>query len=333
MFANFKHSRTIIYAPLAGISDSPARRLARKFGADATVTELIAIEGIIRKCQRTMELTRFDDSERPLGIQLFGADPDHIIEAAKIVETLNPDFIDINFGCPARKIVERNGGSSILRDLQLLEKIVSGVVKAVRLPVTVKTRSGWDATSLVYLKAGKIAEDCGAAAIAFHPRTKEQYFSGASDWSQIARLKETLSIPVIGNGDVCSPEDAKRMFDETGCDAVMIGRGSIGNPWIFNRTKHYLTTGELLPEPSWRQKIETALEHLDAMIAYYGNPRGIFKMRSHFCHYLKGMPGSAGIRVEIIRLTLVEEIQTLLLEYVAMLEAQRLETNIPLPVL
>jgi nifR3 family TIM-barrel protein len=313
---------------MAGISDSPARRLARQFGADGTVTELIATEGLIRKCQRTLQLTHFDDCERPLGIQIFGANPDHMMEAAKIVEAMNPDFIDINFGCPARKIVERNGGSSILRDLHLLEKIVSGVVNAVRLPVTVKTRSGWDSTSLVYLKAGKIAEDCGASAIAFHPRTKEQYFGGAADWSQIARLKENLRIPVIGNGDVYSPEDAKRMFDETGCDAVMIGRGAMGNPWIFSRTKHYLDTGELLPEPPWRQRIEMALEHLDMMIAYYGMPRGVFRMRSQFCHYLRGFPGSAPIREAVNRLLSVDEIRALLRGYVDRLESRQFEPDI-----
>jgi nifR3 family TIM-barrel protein len=322
MWSNFTYSKPIIYAPLAGFSDSPARQIARRFGADATVSELIAAEGLIRNCQRTRALARFEESERPFGIQLFGANAEHMVDAAKIAESFNPDFIDINFGCPARKVVERNGGSSVLRDLQLLEKIVAGVVNAVKLPVTVKTRSGWNSTSLVFLDAGKIVEDCGAAAIAFHPRTKDQYFGGAADWRQIKRLKENLHIPVVGNGDITSPQDARRMIDETGCDAVMIGRGSIGNPWIFRRTRHYLETGELLPNPSFRDKIELSLEHFDLMIKHYGFPNGMYKMRSHFCWYLKGMPGGAEIRAALNRLTAVDEIRGLLMNFLGNLKTQ-----------
>jgi len=316
---------------MAGISDSPARRIARRFGAAATVSELVAAEGVARNSRRTWELVRFSDSERPIGIQIFGTDPENMARAACKISTLEPDFIDINFGCPARKVVERNGGSSILRDLKLLEKIVSGVVNAVKIPVTVKTRSGWDSTSLVYVQAGKIVEDCGAAAIAFHPRTKEQYFGGAADWTQIARLKENLRIPVIGNGDINSPIDAKRMLDETGCDAVMIGRGSMGNPWIFQRARHYIATAELLPEPTWRQKIEMALEHLDMMIAYYGMPGGVFRMRSQFCHYLKRIPGGAPIRESINRLLAVDDIQALLRQYILDLESRQVDADIRIP--
>jgi nifR3 family TIM-barrel protein len=329
MFSNFTQSRAIIYAPMAGISDSPARQLARRFGADITVSELVAAEGVVRNSRRTWELVRFSDSERPVGVQIFGTDPENMAGAAYKISTLEPDFIDINFGCPARKVVERNGGSSILRDLKLLEKIVSRVVNAVKIPVTVKTRSGWDSTSLVYLKAGKIVEDCGAAAIAFHPRTKEQYFGGAADWSQIARLKENLRIPVIGNGDINSPLDAKRMLDETGCDAVMIGRGSLGNPWIFKRVKDYLSTGKIPPEPTCNEKLELAMQHLDMMAAYYGIPRGIYRMRSQFCYYLRGLPESAEIKTKINKLLSLLEIKALLLEYKRRLA--NMKSLVPLP--
>jgi nifR3 family TIM-barrel protein len=301
---------------MAGISDSPARRLARRFGADATVSELVASEGIVRRCRHTNELYRFHDSERPIGIQLFGANPERVAAAAAIIVGQKPDFIDLNFGCPARKVVERNGGSAVLKDLPTLGHIISAVVQAVTVPVTVKIRSGWDIDSLVYLEAGRIIEDSGAAAVTLHARTRMQGFSGEADWDMIAQLKHHLKIPVIGNGDIFAPEDAARMFELTGCDAVMLGRGAMGNPWLFSRIQHHLATGEVPPEPSWGERIELALEHLDMAIAHYGFPRGVFKMRSQFCHYLRGMPGSAGIRSTINRLLAIEEIRATLRGYV-----------------
>ncbi len=305
---------------MAGITDSPARRLARSFGADIVISELIASEGLVRNCRHTLAIASFKPEEHPIGIQIFGSDPEKMARAARIVAEIHPDFIDINFGCPARKVVDRNGGSSVLKDLILLGAIVSAVVKAVDIPVTVKIRAGWDANSLVYLEAGRIIEDCGAAAVTLHARTKAQAFAGNADWEMIARLKDSLGIAVIGNGDIFAPEDAARMFERTGCDAIMIGRGSMGNPWIFRRTKHYLETGDLPPEPTWRQRMETALEHLDAMIAHYGFPRGVFRMRAQFCHYLKGIPGSAPIKSAVNRLLAVEEIRALLRDYVLRLE-------------
>jgi tRNA-dihydrouridine synthase B len=287
-----------------------------------TVSELVASEGLVRNCRHTRELVKFDKSERPIGIQIFGSVPVRMAGAAAIAASANPDFIDINFGCPARKVVDRNGGSSVLKDLKLLEAIVSAVVGAVEVPVTVKIRAGWNSDSLVYLQAGKIIEDCGAVAVTLHARTREQGFSGDADWDMIARLKDHVGIAVIGNGDIFSPEDVIRMFEQTGCDAVMIGRGSMGNPWIFHRTKHYLATGEILPEPTSRQKIEMALRHLDMMIAHYGMPRGVFKMRAHFCHYLKGFPESAAIRAAVNRLLSVDEIRALLKDYASRLEDQ-----------
>jgi nifR3 family TIM-barrel protein len=313
---NFKKSKMILYAPLAGISDSPSRKIATRFGADMTVSELISSEGIIRSGKRTLELAKFDDSERPIGLQLFGANPRSMAESAKILSSYNPDFIDLNFGCPARKVVGKNGGSAILKDLKLLEKIIKKVVESVNIPVTVKMRSGWDMQSLVYLEAGKISRDCGAAAVTLHPRTRAQGFSGEADWTQIAELKNELEIPVIGNGDIRDVIDARRMFDKTGCDGIMLGRASIGNPWIFRRIKEYLKTGEVPPEPSIAERVTLALEHFDMTLAEFGTSRGIYKMRSRFAWYLKGFPGASAVRAKINRTKEVNEIKDLLLNYV-----------------
>jgi tRNA-dihydrouridine synthase B len=213
-------------------------------------------------------------------------------------------------------VIGKNGGSAVLKDLKLLEKIVKKVVEASDIPVTVKMRSGWDAKSLVYLQSGKISQDCGAAAVTLHPRTRTQGFSGEADWTQIAELKNELDIPVIGNGDIRNVTDARRMFDQTGCDGIMLGRASMGNPWIFNRIKEYLKTGEIPPEPSIRERVELALEHFEMTLAHYGTPRGIYKMRSRFIWYLKGFPGASAVRANINRLEDVNEIKELLLNYV-----------------
>jgi tRNA-dihydrouridine synthase B len=260
-------------------------------------------------------LAKFDNSERPIGLQIFGARPAAMAEAAAKLASLNPDFIDINFGCPAPKIVGKNGGSSILKDLPLFKKIVSDVVRAVSIPVTVKMRAGWDMSELTYIEAGKIVEDCGVAAIALHPRTKTQGFSGKSDWKMIAELKQAVKIPVIGNGDINTPEDAARMFEETGCDAVMIGRAAMGNPWIFSRTKQYLLTGQIPHEPSPAEKINMALRLYDSMIEYYGVQSAIYKMRSQLCYYLRGLPGSSEIKPVMMRLLSVDEVRDNLLKY------------------
>lgn len=317
---NFKHSRAIIYAPMAGISDSPARRIAKKFGADITVSELISAEGFIRGGRQSINLARFDYTEKPLGLQIFGANPDSMSMAARILAQQNPDFIDINFGCPARKVVDKNGGCSVLKNMDLLKEIVDKVVSAVKIPVTAKLRSGWDDNSIVCLKAGEIIESCGAAAITLHPRTRMQGFSGKADWSLIRELKKAVKIPVIGNGDIASPEDAKRMFDETGCDAVMIGRAAIGNPWIFKRTKYFLEHGEPLPEPSPRERIEMAFEHLDLLIDEIGLMPAIYKMRTHFCWYMKGLPQVSAVRAKLVRLNEASDIRKLLFEYLDSLE-------------
>ena len=315
MLPNFKDLKAIIFAPIAGFSDSPTRTIAKEFGADIVISELISSEGIIRNCQRTLKLAEFDNSQHPIGLQIFGARPESMALAAAKLATLSPDFIDINFGCPARKIVGKNGGSSVLRDLTLLRDIVRQVVNAVSLPVTVKMRAGWDLDELTYLNAGKIIEDCGAAAITLHARTKAQGYSGKADWKMIAQLKNAVKIPVIGNGDISEPADARRMFDETGCDCVMVGRAALGNPWIFSRIKHHLNTGKIAPEPSVSERIEVAIRHYDSMIAHYGLPGAIYKMRAHICWYLRGLPASAELKTAIIRLLSLSEIKDALYRY------------------
>jgi nifR3 family TIM-barrel protein len=319
---NFKESKAVIYAPLAGISDSPSRKIARRFGADITVSELISAEGVIRNGKGTLDLARFDDDERPFGLQLFGNNPESMALAAKRLSELDPDFIDINFGCPARKIVSKNGGSSILKDLKLMEMIISKMVNTINIPVTVKIRSGWKEKTPVYLEAGRIIQDCGASAVTLHPRYTTQGFDGKADWSQISEMKQALAIPVIGNGDISTPEDAKRMFDQTGCDAIMIGRASIGNPWIFQGVKEYLSAGNILPPPTARQRIELALEHLKMNIDYYGLPAGIYKMRSRFCWYIKGLPEASRIRGRLVRMESQSEIRDLLYKYLEEMEDQ-----------
>lgn len=315
MELNFKNSKYVIYAPMAGISDSPGRKIAKSFGAQIVVSGLISAEAIIRNSNRTFDLARFDNMERPIGLQIFGARPRAMAQAAQILTKLEPDFIDINFGCPATKVVGKNGGSSILKDLDLLKDIVSSVIKAVDLPVTVKMRAGWDSDSLSFLEAGKIIEESGAVAVTLHPRTKMQAYSGQADWNLISELKQALSIPVIGNGDIFSPQGAKRMFDETACDAIMIGRGSLGNPWLFKRVRHYLENDEILPEPTIEERLDTALLYFNMMVEYYGQPLGVYKMRSQFCWYLRGLPNSAEIKTKINRLLSPIDIKDLLYSY------------------
>jgi len=280
MPTNFKIYRWVMLAPAAGVTDSITRRIARTWGADAVTTELISSEGLIRNCKKTFAL-----------------------------------MIDLNFGCPARKVVAKNGGASLLLDLARLEKIISKVVGAVNLPVTIKYRSGWDDKNIVAVEVAKIAEANGVSAVCLHPRTRMSGFAGKADWSLIADVKKAVNIPVIGSGDIDSPEKAKLMFDQTGCDAVMICRASFGNPWIFKRTKHYLQTGELLPEPDIDTCIATALEHLRMSVQQNGSWHGLVSMRSKLCWYIKGCPGASSVRAKLVLLTSEKDVINLFESY------------------
>ena len=310
--ANFKAYKWVMLAPAAGVTDSITRQIARKWGADACVTELISAEGLSRNCQKTRMLLEFEQAERPLGIQLFGADPESMAAGAQIATELGPDFIDLNFGCPVKKVVGKNGGSSLLKDLSKLEQIIRRVVDSTSLPVTIKYRSGWDTESLVVVEVARIAEAAGVAAVCLHPRTRTQGFTGHSNWEHIAEVKQAVGIPVIGSGDIDSPGKAKDMFDQTGCDSVMICRASFGNPWIFKRVKHYLETGELMAEPDVETRIETALTHLSLSVKKFGPYSGLVRMRNQLCWYLKGLPGVAAVRAKLVRLPSEAEVIELL---------------------
>lgn len=290
----------VILAPLAGVSDSVFRRICKRHGADIVVSEMASAEGLVRDSEKTFSYVRFDPEERPLGIQLFGADPAVLAVAASVVqESVKPDFIDLNFGCPVRKVVRRNGGSALLKDPPLMERIIRAVVKAVHLPVTVKIRTGWRNGEIIAPEIARMAEGCGACAITVHGRTQEQGFSGKADWSVIGQVKEAVKIPVIGNGDVMSGEDAARMIGQTGCDSVMVGRGALGRPWIFQSIKEFRNGNSVMSIPN-SLRLQISLEHFRGMLEAYGDRKGLYDMRKHFGWYLRALPGAAEARRRIM---------------------------------
>lgn len=290
---NVKINGKAILAPMAGVSDIAYRLLAKEHKADLVCTEMVSAMGIKYKNERTNELLRMEEVEHPVSMQIFGSDPEAIALGAKAVEEAGADIVDINMGCPVKKVVSSGDGSALMKNPDLAARVAEGAVKAVKVPVTVKMRLGWDADSINVIDFAKRIESTGVAAIAVHGRTKEQMYSGQADWSYIKRVKESVSIPVIGNGDIVEPEDAKRMMDETNCDAVMIGRGAQGNPWIFERIHHYLRTGELLPGPSYMERIDMLWKHFRLLCHYKGMALGVKEIRTHAGWYLKGLPESA----------------------------------------
>ncbi|MBD3240344.1 MAG: tRNA dihydrouridine synthase DusB [Chitinivibrionales bacterium] len=299
----------IILAPMAGISEPVFRRLCKVHGADIVVSEMVSAEGLLQGGAATAALTTFDECERPIGVQLFGADPHRLAQAAAMVgETTRPDFIDLNSGCPVKKVVRRNGGAALLRDRRLFERIVEAMVRASPVPVTVKLRSGWSVGEWVDTEFARVAEQAGAAAVTLHPRSATMMYSGHADWSRIAAVKQAVSIPVVGNGDIREPADAARMFAETGCDAVMIARGSYGNPWLFEQC-HVLIDGGEPQLPSARMRLETARTHLDAYLARYGERRTLGEMKKHIAWYLKGIPGASQIRNDVFRASGLDELR------------------------
>jgi tRNA-dihydrouridine synthase B len=293
-----QHDVPLFLAPMAGVSESPFRRLCRRFGADVVVTEFLSAEGIRRENEATIAKLRFGADERPIGVQIFGADPQAMGEAAALVtDIFAPEFVDINFGCPVKKVVRRNGGSGCLRDLSLVETVIRGVAAATPLPVTVKIRSGWSEELRDPVGIALRCQDAGARALTLHPRTRAQMYTGAARWDEIAAVVEALDIPVIGNGDIKSAADACRMREHTGCAGVMIARGSFGQPWIFTQARALLEGHEMPAAPPVAERFRVALEHARMAQAFEPDPRGAaIEFRKHLGWYVKGLPNSADLR-------------------------------------
>lgn len=302
ILAGTEIAQPVVLAPLAGWTDTVFRQICKEFGVGLIFTEMASADAIVRNKARTMDICRFTAAERPIGIQLFGAEAETLGRAAAIVAAeLQPDFIDINFGCPAKKVVKRGGGSALMRDLSLLEAIGRAVVCASPIPVTAKLRAGWQ--DHVVVEACQQLEAAGIAAVTIHPRTQKMGFKGAADWRLIAAVKQAVRIPVIGNGDITCAADAQRMFAETGCDLVMIGRAAQGNPWIFAQTVGLLRDGVEPPPPAAADRLHLCLHHLELQEQTYGAQAALFSMRKHIASYLKGLPHAAEIKAQIFRQT------------------------------
>jgi tRNA-dihydrouridine synthase B len=306
-------------APMAGVSESPFRRLCRRFGADVVVTEFLSAEGIRRENAATLDKLRFGADERPIGVQIFGADSQAMGDAARLVtDVFQPEFIDINFGCPVKKVVKRNGGSGCLKDLSLVESVIRSVSASTHLPVTVKIRSGWNEETRDPVKIGLRCQDAGARALALHPRTRTQMYSGSARWEEIAAVAQALEIPVIGNGDIKTAEDAVRLQRETGCAAIMIARGSFGQPWIFDQTRALLEGKPKPQAPSIERRFEIALEHARMAESYEADPRGAaIEFRKHLGWYVKGIPGSAELRKKLHAVVSLMEVEDVFASYLA----------------
>jgi nifR3 family TIM-barrel protein len=304
------HDVPLYLAPMAGVSESPFRRLCRRFGADVVVTEFLSAEGIRRENEATISKLRFGADERPIGVQIFGADVIAMGEAAALVtDVFAPEFIDINFGCPVKKVVKRNGGSGCLRDLGLVQNVIRAVTHATTLPVTCKIRSGWNEEMRDPVTIALRCQDAGVRALTLHPRTRTQMYTGSARWEEIAAVVEALEIPVIGNGDIKSPHDALRMRESTRCAAIMIARGSFGQPWIFDQTRDLLEGRAMRPTPDVEARFATALDHARMAAAYEPDPRGAaIEFRKHLGWYVKGLPGSAELRKQLHAVTSLGEV-------------------------
>ena len=309
--------RPLVLAPMEDVSDPPFRILCKRLGADFLATEFISAGGLVYGAESSVQKLEFYEEERPVAIQIFGGEIEGIRQAAEIADGQHPDVVDINFGCPVKKVVCKDGGAGILRDLPKMEAIAGAVVDAATRPVTVKTRLGWDDQSIQILDVARMLEGVGIQALAVHARTRAQMYRGTARWEWLRRIKDEagLGIPLIGNGDAATPERVRDMFTETGVDAVMIGRGAIGNPWIFREARALLETGETIPGPTWEERAAVVAEHVALKAAWLGERKGILEMRRMYGGYFKGLRGASRLRMRLMEETTTEGVLDVILNY------------------
>ncbi len=325
---NVKLSGKLFLGPMAGVTDLPFRLLCKEKGADLVYTEMVSAKGVQYNNKNTTNLITISENERPVALQLFGSDPQILRNTAKRLENHNFDLLDINMGCPVPKVVNNNEGSALMKNPRLIGEIVKALSKGYSKPVTVKIRSGFQKDSINAVEVAKIAEENGAAAVAVHARTREQYYSGKADWNIIKEVKEAVGIPVIGSGDVFTPEDAKQMLEQTGCDAIMLARGTQGNPWIFEQIKAYLESGIKLNKPDFSVVKDMILRHAALSVDYKGEFTGIREMRKHVAWYTTGYPGSAKLRSHVNEIESLVDLQRLLENYQKILDSHESKENI-----
>ena len=314
---NIKMKNEVVLAPMAGVCNSAFRRIIKEMGCGLLYAEMVSDKALVYNNEKTKEMLYMTEEERPIAQQIFGSDKKSFVEAAKmVIKEMSPDIIDINMGCPVPKVALRaQAGAALLKDPEKVYEIVKSVVEAVDVPVTVKIRSGWDHNSINAVEIAKVCEKAGASAITVHPRTRSQGYQGLADWSIIKKVKESVNIPVIGNGDIISAKDAKKMIDQTGCDAVMIGRGVLGNPFLIKQVLTYLKTGELIPNQSPKEKIQTCLKHFDYLLQIKPEKIAVLEMRTHGAWYLKGFPNEKKKKKRLYEITTKEEFINTMKEY------------------
>jgi tRNA-dihydrouridine synthase B len=301
----------LLLAPMEDVSDPPFRAVCKKHGADLMYTEFISSEGLIRDAMKSRQKLDIFEEERPVGIQIFGGDEEAMAISAGIVDAVNPDLLDINFGCPVKKVVCKGAGAAVLKDIDLMVRLTKAVINSCNVPVTVKTRLGWDFDSINIIEVAERLQDIGVQALSIHGRTRSQLYKGEADWSWIAKVKDhpRIKIPIFGNGDIDSPQKALEYKNKYGVDGIMIGRAAIGYPWFFREVKHYFATGQTLPPPTIEERIEVIRQHLRASVAWKGPRIGIFEMRRHYANYLKGIDNIKPLRSKLVMLNTMEEIE------------------------
>ena len=306
----------LLLAPMEDVSDPPFRRLCKMHGADMMYSEFISSEGLIRDAMKSMKKLDIFDYERPVGIQIFGGDEEAIALSAKIVAAVNPDIVDINFGCPVKKVVCKGAGAGVLKDIDLMIRLTKAVVNSTDLPVTVKTRLGWDTETINIMEVAERLQDVGVKALTIHARTRAQMYKGEADWNYISKVKNNprINIPIFGNGDVDSPQKALEYKNKYDCDGIMIGRGAIGYPWIFNEVKHYFKTGEILPEPTIEQRLEAVRQHAEWSMEWKGERLGLIEMRQHYSNYFRGIPHFKDFRRKFLEVFTLEEMDVVIAE-------------------